>query len=159
MDGYTSRLHYSSDWINENEERGLWKNISLDLGGEVMKKNVDYMSSHPQAYKHLMNDSSNVDKIKEAEQNINRRNSYKLIPKQKIASIEELIHDGDVILFSTSINGLDYSHLGIAYWTEGKLHFIHASSAHKKVIIEPKTLNDYCKTSKKCTGISLIRLN
>lgn len=158
IEGYTSRLHYSSDWINENENREFWKNISLSLGGEIIAKNINYMSTHPQAYRHLKDNSYNVNRIRKIEQTINNKNNYRVIPKDKISTIEELIRDGDVILFASSIKGLDYSHLGIAYRKQGKLYFIHASSKFSKVIVEPRTLVGYCSTSKRITGISLIRL-
>lgn len=159
IDGYSSRLHYSSDWITENEKRVFWKNISMDHGGERISKDINYMSTHPDLYKRLRNNQDNIKKIKEIELNIKKENAYMVIPKRKISQIKELISDGDVILFATSIDGLDYSHMGIAYWMKGELHFIHASSASGKVIVEPRTLDNYCNISKKCIGISLIRVN
>lgn len=159
IDGYCSRLHYSSDWIYENEKRGYWKNISAGLGGSTTDKDINYMSTHPQAYKHLRKNKSNLSQIQKIENNINYRNNYIVIPKGKISAIQHEIQHGDIIFFATSIDGLDYSHMGIAYWIKGELHFIHASSRAKKVIVEPRTLVNYCAGSKSCTGISLLRVN
>jgi len=32
-DGYSTRLHYTSDWLYNHEQNGLLRNISCDLGG------------------------------------------------------------------------------------------------------------------------------
>lgn len=158
IDGYISRLHYTTDWIYENEKDGILRNISSEIGGQKVEKVLNFMSTHPQSYKHLKNNPNNIQKIKEIENSINSRNTYEIIPVSAIPAAIEKIHDGDIIAFATSIKGLDYSHMGIAYWNNGKLHFIHASSRAKQVIIESKTLLGYCKDSKNCSGISVLRI-
>ncbi len=159
IDGYTSRLHYTSDWAYDNEIKEVLKNISGEIGGQVTPKNINFMSEHPQLYKHLKEDKENLAKIKKIEDRINNRKSYIVIPVSAISANSKNIQNGDIIAFATSIDGLDYSHVGIAYWKNKQLHFIHASSKMKKVVIEQKTLLDYCKDSKNCTGISIFRIN
>ena len=61
-----------------------------------------------------------------------------------------------MIAFTTSIKGLDTTHTGFAYKKDGKLTFIHASSAKNNVVIDEKTLSDYCKKQKSCTGITVM---
>lgn len=157
IDGYTSRLHYTTDWIYENGKNGVLWNISYETGQRV-EKPLNFMSTHPQSYKHLKDNPDNIQKIKEIESSINSRNTYEIIPISAIPTAIEKIHNGDIIAFATSIKGLDYSHMGIAYWNNGKLHFIHASSRMKKVVIESQTLLDYCRNSKNCSGISILRI-
>ncbi len=157
--GYTSRLHYTCDWIYENQKRGVFTDISLKLGGHKVKKVINFMTTHPQLYKHLKDSPRNVELLKAIEDNIADRDSYEIIPVSKISGIEKNIKNGDIIVFATSIKGLDYSHIGIAYWQGAKLHFIHASSRSKKVVIESKALSAYCLNSKSCTGISVLRIN
>ncbi|MDR3056838.1 MAG: DUF1460 domain-containing protein [Prevotella sp.] len=158
IDGYTSRLHYTSDWIYENEQRNILQNISLEIGGEIVSHPLNFMSGHPTSYKHLKDNPSNTNKMKDIETAINKRNNYRIIPLASIQKNERGIKDGDIIAFATGVSGLDYSHVGIAYWQNGQLHFIHASSRAKEVVIEKKTLLDYCKDSKNCTGISVLRI-
>lgn len=158
IDGYTSRLHYASDWIYENSKKGLFENISLTIGGKAIYKPLNFMSAHPASYKQLSNSPNNISKIKKQEELINERESYEVIDIPTIAACQTGIKNGDIVLFATSVPGLDYSHMGIAYRKGGVLHFIHASSKYKQVVIEPKSLSDYCKGSKKCTGISVVRL-
>jgi hypothetical protein len=47
--------------------------------------------------------------------------------------------------------------LGIAYRYKDQLSFIHASTQHKKVIINPESLSDYCGTITTTTGIIVLR--
>ena len=83
------------------------------------------------------------------------------IPKAQLAGIEDQIQSGDILCFATSIDGLDYSHVVIAYRAKkgDRLGFIHASSAAGKVIIEPRTLEAYLQAHGKISGISVLRLN
>ncbi|MFV0312524.1 MAG: N-acetylmuramoyl-L-alanine amidase-like domain-containing protein [Dysgonomonas sp.] len=157
--GYTSRLHYTSDWIYENEKHGLLRNISSEIGGEKVKKDVNFMTTHPQLYKHLKGNAQNIEKLDKIEKNISKRNAYEILPTAAIYNSQQKIKTGDIIVFATSIAGLDYSHIGIAYWQKEKLHFIHASSKVRQVIIEQKTLLEYCQTSKSCTGVTVLRIN
>lgn len=159
VDGYTSRLHYTSDWAYDNENKEVLKNISGEIGGQLIIKDINFMSTHPQSYKHLKDNKNNLEKIKKIENSINNCKAYIVIPISAIPANSKDIQNGDIVAFATSIEGLDYSHVGIAYWENKRLHFIHASSKMKKVIIEQKTLFDYCKDSKNCTGISIFRIN
>lgn len=157
--GYNSRLHYTSDWIYENEKKGLLENISIRVGGKEVQKTINYMTTHPESYKHLKENTENLEKAKEIENSLNKRNCYSFLPVTDILKNQKNIIDGDIVVFATSLSGMDYSHIGIAYWQNSRLHFIHASSKQKQVVIETKTLLDYCHSSKSCTGISILRIN
>ena len=159
IDGYSSRLHYMTDWSYDNELKEILANITLDLGGKVAEKQIDYMSTHPQAYKQLSADQANLRKIIEVEKNIKSRNNYTIILKKDLSDIKNAVNDGDIIIFATAIEGLDYSHVGIAYKNTNTVHFIHASTKSMKVKIEEQTLDSYCLKSKHCTGITVLRLS
>jgi len=156
---YISRLHYTSDWIYENQKKAIFKDITLDVGGSTVNKKINFMSSNSRLYKHLVKTPSDIERIKVIEDTITARNNYHVLPVSMILKNQNKIQDGDIIAFATSTPGLDYSHVGIAYWIGSKLHFIHASSRQKKVVAESKTLYDYCKNSKNCTGITILRVN
>lgn len=159
VEDYISRLHYVIDWIFENENDGVFTNITSQIGGRREDKRINYMSTHPGSYKQLRNNNIvNMERIRIVEKNINDRNNLYLLPKSQIERNQSKIQNGDIIAFVTSIKGLDYSHMGIAYWQNDQLHFIHASSAAKKVVIENKTLSAYCQDSKSCTGITVLRV-
>ncbi len=44
---YTSRLHYTSDWIYDNEKKKVVRNITRKIGGEEYPVEVSFMSKHP----------------------------------------------------------------------------------------------------------------
>ena len=85
------------------------------------------------------------------------RSSY--IPKQLLDKKNEISHiaNGDIIALVTTIAGLDIAHVGFAYWKNGKLHILHASSGRGKVIKDQTTLFDYMKNRSKQPGIRVMR--
>lgn len=156
LEGYSSRLHYPSDWLYDNSD--LFSDITLSLGGVIVNKPINFMSSHSELYPLLKNNKQHQDEIIEIEKEINLRNNYALLPVNKIRSSTKQIKSGDIIIFGTKTKGLDFSHIGFAYWQKGVLKLLHASSAHKRVIIDTKSLAQYCEISKNCTGIAILRI-
>lgn len=156
---YASRIHYTSDWVFENERKGLLENISKDLSGVKETKKIDFMSTHQSAYKQLANDDVMLSKIIQIEEAINNRGGFYYLPKVLIAEKEKDIPHMSVIGFVTSIDGLDTTHVGFAYRKKnGDLTFIHASSAKMEVVIDSMSLSDYCLSQKNCKGIIVARV-
>lgn len=153
---YTSRLHYTAEWIIDNEKKGIVRDISNSIGGSKLDINVWFMSENPDKYPALKNKPSFVPIIKSIEQVINSRR-YWYLPKAKVRIYDQLIQTGDIIAIATNIQGLDYSHTGIAYRDDDDvLRLMHASSAKKKVILDI-SIADYLDASSKALGISVIR--
>lgn len=46
LDGYPSRLHYFTEWIRNNEKKGLVKDIAAELGGVALEK-THQLYGHP----------------------------------------------------------------------------------------------------------------
>ena len=157
IDGYPSRLHYFSDWILNNSQNGVLRDITKEIGGEPITFNVNIISSHPERYKALKNRPDYVERIKQIEQKINSQTFY-FIPKDKIDEKRDKIRNGDIICFVTSMDGLDVSHVGIAYHTDEKLTFIHASLTAGKVLIDPNSIADYVAGISHNTGIIVLRV-
>jgi cell wall-associated NlpC family hydrolase len=157
VDGYPSRLHYTTDWISDNTAMGIVEDLTQSLGGERFRVRVGFMSSHPDRYPALKNNPANTKAMAAVEQTINARNTYYYLPKEKINDHQSSILSGDIVGFTTRIAGLDLSHLGIAYWKEGELRFIHASTTAMQVIINPTSISDYCQSISTCTGIVVLR--
>ncbi|SHG38683.1 N-acetylmuramoyl-L-alanine amidase-like domain-containing protein [Dysgonomonas macrotermitis] len=156
---YASRLHYMTDWTYENQKHGIFKNESQNLGGILDDRKINYMSAHINSYRILRTDKAMLQKITNMEQTMNKRGGHYVVLKQNINYLKDNIKDGDIIIFATSIEGLDYTHIGIAYHNNGQLTFIHASSKAAKVTVESNTLAAYCEKSTKGTGITVLRLN
>ena len=156
LDGYGSRLHYFTDWIYDNQEKKIVKDITVEIGGIEYAKNINFMSSHPGSYEQL-SDKRNLENIKIAEEAINSRTRY-YIPAGAISKIYNSLQNGDIIATTTSIDGLDVTHTGYVYKGEdGGTYFLHASLKGKKVIISRNQLQDYVMEDSKKTGIIVAR--
>lgn len=154
--GYVSRLHYFSDWIKDNEQKGIVHERTGELGLAVSQiLNLDFMSTHSDNYHRLKNNPSMISQMIEIERKWkNVPVSY--IPKTSLnVSSEELdIKNGDIIAITTNIKGLDVVHTGFACWVDGKLHLLHASSVMKN--LDSQTLFEYSKNKKAHTGVRVI---
>ena len=158
VSGYSSRLHYFTDWIADNDKKGLVKEVTVHSPYAVRKVSLDFMTTHAQLYPALAKSEPMVNLMKQIE---NRWANYEMpyIPKAKLDLGKQKlkIHDGDILAIVTNIRGLDVVHVGFAYWMDGKLHLIHASSQAKKVIIDSRSLYDYSFHKKSHLGIRVIR--
>lgn len=159
LDGYTSRLHYFSDWIRNNEKMGFVKECTSETACAQPKELwLDFMTTHVDSYLPMKKNPELVKVMATHEKNW-QGTIVSYIPKEKLhLSPEELkIKDGDVLALVTNIKGLDIVHVGFAFWKEGKLHLLHASSSAKKVIEDPKTQYESSKNTKAHIGLRAIR--
>ena len=154
---YGSRLHYFTDWMFDNERKGLLVDITKTIGGEAYQKTINFMSSHINSYPALVRDSSLVDHILQSEKEINSRKHF-YIPEDKVQEIENQIKDGDLIAITTKIKGLDVSHTGIAIHINNRLHLMHASSKAKKVVISDIPLAEMIQKNRLQSGIMVSRV-
>ena len=157
LDGYASRLHYFSEWIANNQQKGVLADITAEIGGKEITKEIDFMSTHRDLYPFLADDV-NFEKIKASENFLNNE-AICYLPQDQIEANEHLIHSGDIIALTTSIEGLDITHTGIASREkDGRIHLLHASSSGE-VTISELPLVDYLKKVDKNTGIMVARVN
>lgn len=164
MGDYTSRLHYFTWWAEDNERLGIVKDIASQGApfSAVQTIHINYMSAHPELYKQLKNHPDFVPVIKKLEQATNGR-TFRYIPKQHLGWRQEtalgVVQDGDIVAMLTDKDGLDTRHIGIAFWQNGKLHLLHASSQHKQVMMSKETFHAYETKQPKHTGIRVFRFN
>ncbi len=156
IDGYSSRLHYFSDWLRDNEQKGILRDISRKLGAVNKRKNINYMTTHRTSYPALKNEDE-FQKMLLVEKSISRR-LFKDIDKNEAGKALSEIEDGDIVAFVSTEEGLDIAHVGFAAWQGRSLHLLHASSKEGSVVISKKTLSAYLKQNKKFSGISIARL-
>ena len=95
LDGYASRLHYFSEWIANNAEKGLLKDITGKIGGEAITKDINFMSTHRDLYPFLADDV-NYSKIKASENYLNNQ-AICVLAQDDISKNEHLIQSGDII--------------------------------------------------------------
>ncbi|HKK82489.1 MAG TPA: N-acetylmuramoyl-L-alanine amidase-like domain-containing protein [Prolixibacteraceae bacterium] len=156
LNGYTSRLHYFSEWIANNIEKGYVKDVTSKYGSIPYQKEINFMSTHPDAYPQLKADTTLIKHIIEAEEQLSNQTFY-YIPKEEIASIENEIESGLIVAFTTHIDGLDVVHNGITTKKNGKTYMIHASSDAGKVVVTEKTLSGYIMQKRIQSGIILLK--
>jgi len=155
LDGYASRLHYFSEWIANNETKGLLKDVTSEIGGSEITKDINFMSTHRALYRFL-NDNENFEKITQSERYLNEQ-PICILPQDQIEANEHLILSGDIIALTTSIKGLDITHTGIASREkDGRIYLLHASSSGQ-VEVSEFPLAEYVKRIKSNTGIMVGR--
>lgn len=155
LDGYASRIHYFTEWIEQAENNGIITNLTKSWGKASGKK-LDFMSKHPNYYP-AMTDANVRERISGMETYVNQSPFFE-IKKADFYKAESKIKDGDIIVFTSTIAGLDVNHEGLAYWQNGKLHLLHASLDYKKVMVSPETLGEYLQKITKHQGIMVLRL-
>jgi hypothetical protein len=124
IEGYPSRLHYFTDWIADNEEKALLRDVSEELGAVRDSEPIDFMTTHASAYRQLA-DSGVVSEVRKAEERLTTAGRL-YIPENRIADIAAHIQNGDVIAATSTVKGLDVAHTGLALWVDGRLHLLHA---------------------------------
>jgi hypothetical protein len=131
VDGYWSRLHYTTDLFETHRKDGKLKIISENfVGGVDWNPDTSYMSTHPEKYPA----SKYVDDFAgEARAMEDRLASvrFKRIPVDRWQENLKLMLPGDFLGFCTTKKGLDFSHVAI-YSGDGQ--FMHASSSAGKVV-------------------------
>jgi hypothetical protein len=156
MDGYASRLHYFCEWISDNEVRHHVTAMAAQMNGKVLPINLNFMSTHPQEYPQLINNPSVTAQIKAIEEKVSAQKFF-YIPTAQFESIEGLVKDGDIVTLTTSIPGIDVSHVGILLKKDGRVYFLHASSTLQKVVVSTEPFAQYLTKSKKTTGVMIAR--
>ena len=156
LQGYASRLHYFSDWIQDNQKKGIVRDITAKIGGKSYRKTINFMTTHSDLYPALK-DVMILRRMKSVERAISRRSLYS-VPKRFVRTLEDQIQDGDVIAITTNTEGLDVQHVGFAVRVKNRIHLLHASSAERKVVLSKQTLYRYLMQSRVCSGIRVARI-
>ena len=154
--GYASRLHYFSEWISENESRGLVKDMGSELGGAEDTRQLRFMTQHREKYAALA-DGDEFQKIQAIERSISRQ-PRRVVPTKRIPETVNRIETGDVLAFATEIPGLDVTHTAFAYRDQEKiLRVLHAPLSGGVVEVTRATLPEYVAVIRRCTGILIAR--
>lgn len=174
LDGYASRNHYFTQWVNSNAQMGIVK----ELQGEgtanhypflrSRKTDLHFMTANPTKYPLLKDEKqkgkdrepgSHTSLIRQYEEEANGTH-IRYIPKSLLNQRKEklgCIQDGDILALVTNKDGLDVTHLGLAVWGEdGLLHLLNASSLYHKVILDPVPLYQYLNKRNHLLGIRVV---
>jgi len=156
IEGYPSRLHYFCDWIYNNQQKKLIRDMSEELAQAPLSRQINFMSTHPDSYQQLKEDTALIKAIAAQEKLISAREMF-YIPENRVAALEGELQDGDIAAITCNIDGIAIMHVVILIRQEGRIHILHASSSAEKVVVSDNTLEDYLLNSKSATGIMLTR--
>jgi hypothetical protein len=155
IDGYSSRLHYFTDWLRDNEQKALITDLTRTFGGKAQRKKINFMTAHKELYPALEN-KKQLARMTTLEHNLSRR-TFHIIEKDKISARREKIENGDILALTTHESGLDIAHVGFAVRQGRNVHLLHASQQEGKVVTSKKTLIAYLKSNKRFAGIIVAR--
>ncbi len=156
INGYASRQHYFTGWILQAEKNRILEDVTQAMGGVLFQKKIGYISAHAARYPKLKTPALKK-VIADVEARISRH-PWHYIPKSKIAAMEQQIHEGDIVLLTSSKMGLDLAHEGFAVRQKGRIYLLHASSIGHKVLIASQPLATYVLGQKGMSGIMVARL-
>ena len=157
VDGYGSRIHYFSGWLLQAEKNGYLRDVTKEMGGIPYRKKIGYITARPDKYPQIKNAAVRRDLLA-AEKRINAH-TWHYIPKSKVAAMEHLIQDGDIVMLTSAKKDLDIAHQGFAVRRNGRVHLLNASSLSKRVVVSKQTLTQYLASQKGQSGIMVARLN
>lgn len=159
---YSTRKHYFSEWISDNERQGLMHEITASIpGAKSRKKTINFMTSNRSLYPALATSRSITDKVAATERMLSEQPTW-FIPRTHVHKIYKNLQEGDIIAFVADRDGLDVLHCGFVWWPEPEYRepqLLHASSSEGHVTITRIPLADYVLAFKGCAGIRVIRLN
>ena len=154
--GYTSRLHYFSEWISDGAARGLVRDLGAELGGEEDARPLRFMTEHRKSYPALAHEGV-FREIGVMERRLDGRARW-VVPVARIPAVVHELESGDVLAFATAIPGLDVSHAAFAYRDRGDvLRVLHAPLSGGVVEVTRSTLPEYVAAIPRCTGILAAR--
>ena len=158
IDGYTSRLHYMTEWIANGVKQGFLEDVTAVQSPYTAKMNISYMTNHVSDYPKLQLSADNLNKMKQIEAALDGTEVH-YIPKDYLTDEGFFwIRSGDIIAITTSTPGLDIAHMGIAMNVDGTLTLLHASTTDMKVEVSKVSLKEMLRRNKSWTGVRVIRM-
>jgi len=158
IDGYTSRLHYMTEWISNGIKQGFLEDITAQQSPYTLKTDIHYMTNHVNSYPKLQLSADNVNKMKQIEKELSGAEVH-YVPTDYLTDEGYFwIRSGDIIAITTNTPGLDIAHMGIAINVDGTLALLHASTTDMKVEVSKVSLKEMLRRNKSWTGIRVLRM-
>lgn len=156
LDGYSSRLHYFSEWLADNAARGWLRLLGDELEASVDPEAIDFMTAHRDAYDQL-GDEAVFDAIGRVERRLSETTRL-FVPEDRLGEVADRIRTGDVIAATSTLEGLDVAHTGIALRTpDGVLRLMHAPLVGEEVQISDRPLIERLRGIDSQDGVMVAR--
>lgn len=152
---YPSRLHYFSEWIHNNHQKGFISE-SGNQNGETEARTINFMSAHPASYPVLKAHPELIPIIAKQENRLSQI-GFHYFPKSNLSNLFKNLQHGDIVGLTSSIKGLDINHVGIIIHKGNEFYLLHASQSGEKVMVSEKPLGDFLKPSSNNSGIMIAR--
>jgi len=152
---YPSRLHYFSEWIQNNEKKGIVSG-TVNQNGAKSDKVINYICTHPSDYPVLKEHPELIAAIAQQEKDLSGK-GFMYFPKSDISSLYRNLKQGDIVALTSSIDGIDVNHVGIIMKKGTEFYLLHASSSGKKVLVSESLITDFLKPASKNNGIIIAR--
>ena len=152
---YPSRLHYFSEWIENNDKKGIIGG-KVNQNGVKLDKVINYMSTHPSDYPVLKDHPELIPTIAMQEKVLSGK-GFMYFPKSDIPNLYKKLKHGDIIALTSSIDGVDVNHVGIIIKKGSEFYLLHAPLSGKKVLVSEGPITDFLKPQSKNSGIMIAR--
>ena len=156
--GYLERIHYLEEWFSDNHARRNIRDITRELAPVVPLKgrSIDEMTVLWKGYRYLRHNPALRTGMAAIEQEL-QGHPFHYIPKASVAALEPALQNGDIIGIVTHKPHVYCSHVGLIVRTQdGAARLMHASSTHRRVIID-RPLSGYLAQFKSHAGIIVAR--
>ncbi|MFK7909692.1 MAG: N-acetylmuramoyl-L-alanine amidase-like domain-containing protein, partial [Akkermansiaceae bacterium] len=148
---YLDRIHYLAEWYVDNHKRNNIYDLTRKFPSVRMHNKCQEMTILWKSYRYLKHNPDLRTGMAQHEARLTRMPVY-MVPKHKVRGIENSLKNGDIIGIASHHDGGYCSHVGIIIKdSKGRSRFMHASSTHKKVIID-STISGYLNQYKKHAG-------
>lgn len=153
--GYGSRLHYFTDWIGDNTQRGRLRSLTEELGGEPIRQVFNFMTTHPRRYRSLAAPEVAA-QVRASEVRLSAGTVW-VLPAERVEQAQAYLQSGDVLAFAGDKPGLLVTHTGLVLRDEqGLPRVLHASTRHRKVVLGP-TVAQYVARRASPRGLLVLR--
>jgi len=154
INGYCSRMHYFTEWIDRNDARGTVRSLSAALGGVPLGDSLAFMSTHRDAYPRFAENDSLHACIRDMEAE-RAGHPIHYIPQDRIRAVYDRLQTGDIVGLATDIEGLDVAHTGLVLKDGDQARLLHASLSDG-VVVSPD-LQRYVQNIDHQVGIVVAR--
>jgi len=155
INGYSSRLHYFTDWMADNSRKKVIRDITVETGGTEYRKVINFMSSHRASYRQLADDAT-LNTITETETRISSAPLYR-VTEERLTAAQRVLRSGDIIGTVTTMEGMDIAHTGMVLFTGKTPRFLHAPLSGGTVTLSSGDLAAYVQGIRSQTGVVIGR--
>jgi hypothetical protein len=155
---YLSRMHHLEEVFANNQQRGLGRNITAELGGSPIRRQILEMQRDQKSYRALVANPRYVDAIARIESRVSNL-PVTYLPNERVPSAESSLRNGDIIAIVGADDAAYTTHVGMALRDGSRCRFMHATSRFDKgrqVVIDGP-ISGYLAESPDHIGIIVFR--